>query len=410
MTLVANSAGVVNGKFTIPAGVTAGTKRVRFQGAGGSFADANFFGQGTVETRLMQERITVNTVLTPAPIFILRDPLAQTFSLPSKKQIGAVDLYVTAKGTTPIVVQIRETEVGFPTRTVLAETQLAPAAITANAWNQFAFDRPLPLLPDVEYAIVVLCNDAVGAVAIAELGKFDATAQKWVTNQPYQVGVLLSSSNASTWTAHQDRDLAFRLLAANYTEAEKTVDLGDVAVTGATDLMLLATTDQPSAAANCEIELTLPDATVVKASDGQVVRLSAATTGNIGVKAKLRSTADESAVLAPGLQVVGGELATTADYITRAFEADAGGADVSIIFDAILPSGSGVAVYIKGDDVGDSWASVSADGPAKPLGDGVFEYKFAATGVTEAKLRVKLVLTGTIAARPFVYNLRVSVT
>lgn len=410
MTLVANSNGVVSGKFTIPANVRAGTKRVRFEGAGGSYANANFFGQGVVETRIMQEQITLNTVLSPAPIFIRLDPLAQTFSLPTKKQIGAVDLHVTAKGSTPIVVQIRETEVGFPTRTILAETQLAPVDISVNAWNRFTFARPVPLMPDVEYALVVLCNDAVGAVSIAQLGKFDANLQQWVTSQPYQVGVLLSSSNAATWTAHQDRDLAFRLLAANYTEAERTLDLGNVAVTDATDLMVLTTTDQPSADANCEIELTMPDTTVVKASDGQVIRLDSAITGNVGVKAKLRSTADESAVLAPGMQVVAGEVSLSADYITRAFEADAAGADVSIIFDALLPSGSGVAVYIKGDDIGDSWAAVSQDGIAKPIGDGVFEYKYAATGVTEAKLRVKLVLTGTIAARPFVYNLRVSVT
>ena len=52
----------------------------------------------------------------------------------------------------------------------------------------------------------------------------------------YRIGVLLSSSNASTWTAHQDRDLKFRLLACRFTENTRTVPLGNITVTDSTDL------------------------------------------------------------------------------------------------------------------------------------------------------------------------------
>lgn len=67
---------------------------------------------------------------------------------------------------------------------------------------------------------------------MAELGKYDAVHERWVTSQPYQVGVLLSSSNASTWTPHQDRDLTFRLLGARFTATivTKTGDYSDVTV------------------------------------------------------------------------------------------------------------------------------------------------------------------------------------
>lgn len=410
MTLNADGAGVVTGKFTIPANVRAGTKRVHFAGSGGSFADANFIGQGVLETRTMQETTTTRTVLSPVPWPVRIDPLAQTFYLSSPISLGGAEVFVTAKGTTPILIQIRETEVGFPTSRIIAETQLTPAEITAGAWNRFVLPQPVALMADVEYALVVLCNDAVGAVAIAELGKWDVSVGQWVTSQPYQVGVLLSSSNASTWTAHQDRDMAFRLLAARYTQAERTVDLGTVAIAGATDLLVLAVTDQPSAAAGSTIELTLPDTTKVSAGDGQVIRLPSPTTGTVGVKVKLRSTATESASLAPGMQLVAGAVAVSADYITRAFDADAAGANISIIFDANLPSGSGVQVYVSGIDGGDTWQEVSQVGTAKPLGDGLFEYRYLKTAFAEAKVRVKLVLTGTVQARPFVYDLRVSVT
>lgn len=275
---------------------------------------------------------------------------------------------------------------------------------------RFAFDRPVSLLANAEYAIVVLCNDPDAAVAIAELGKWDIASQSWVTSQPYQVGVLLSSSNASTWTAHQDRDMAFRLLAAQYTESVREIDLGTVTLAGATDILLLAMSDQPSSQATAEFQLTLPDASTISASDGQVIQSATPISGDVGVKARLHANQNASAAIYPGLQVVAGEAATTADYVTRAFDADATGANVRIIFDAILPSGSGVAVYLSGVDAGDTWSPVTQSGSAKPLGDNLFEYQYYATGVMEARLRVKLVLTGTVAARPQVSNLRVSVT
>lgn len=412
MTLTANSAGVVTGKFTIPANVKSGIKQVHFTGAGGSFADANFVGQGVIETRTLQEQISVETVLNPAPMpfeFRGTDPLAQTFSLPANNQIGAVDLWATAKGATPIMVQIRETQVGFPTAKVLAEAQLDPASITAGAWNRWTFARPVLLLADVEYAIVVLCNDTTGAVAVAELGKFDSSAQQWITSQPYQVGVLLSSSNAATWTAHQDRDLTFRLQAARYTQTVREINLGSVTLAAATELVVLALADQPAADAGAEIVLTLPDTSTVTASDGQVIPLGAAVSGTLGVKARLHANPTQSAVLAPGTQIVAGAVATTADYVTRAFEADATGCDVRIIFDANLPSGSSVAVFVSGTDAGDTWQAVTQSGSAKAVGDGYYEYQYLKTDINEANVRMKLVLTGTITARPFIKNLRVSV-
>src|SRR5690606_23849477 len=144
------------------------------------------------------------------------DPLAQTFRLTETKQIAGVELYVKAKGATEITVQIRKTQNGVPTDNVLTVRSKQPADITVNQWNAWEFPEPVLLDAEEEYAIVVLCNDADAELGIAEMGKWDGAAQKWVTQQPYTVGVLLSSSNASSWTIHQDRDLAFRLLAPVY--------------------------------------------------------------------------------------------------------------------------------------------------------------------------------------------------
>jgi hypothetical protein len=413
--LVANSNGEINGKFTIPANVSAGSKLAQFIGAGGSNGNAVFFGQGILQRNTFQELITTSRTLTQINVGPLgnggggTDPLAQTFSLAQQMHIGGVELFVTAKGTTPIAVQIRETQVGFPTATVLAEAQIIPSAINVNAWNRWTFAQPVVLLPQIEYAIVVLCNDAVGAIATAELGKFDTANNRWVTNQPYQVGVLLSSSNASTWTAHQDKDMTFRLLACQYSQAERTVNLGNCAVTGATDLIVLAPVIQPASGADSEIVLTLPGGGTITASDRQVVRLPSAVTGNVGISVKLRSTQNLSALLLPGTQLIAGAVDLSAVYVSRAIDADATGVTVKIIYDAIIPSGAGVTVEVAGIDGGDPWLTTTQVGTAKPLGDNVYEYQYSRAAVTEARIRVRVTLTGTVAARPIVSNLRVSV-
>lgn len=404
MALVADQTGTLKGKFTIPANVQAGSKSVELTGSGGSLGNAVFVGEGILVSEVLQ-----NVTRTTQTYY---DPLAQTFSLPEENQIGGVEVVVTAKGSTPISIQIRETQTGFPTQSILAEASRDPGQITVGAWNRFEFKTPVRILANVEYAIVVLCNDPVGAVAIAELGKWDATNSRWVTQQPYQVGVLLSSSNASTWTAHQDRDLTFRLLARRYTETSRELDLGKVTVADVTDLVVLAMSDNPATGADSELVLTLPNGSVVSTSDNQGINLAGNISGDIGVKAKLRATQKASAMFYPGSQLVAGKIATTAEYVSRAVDAAATGCKVRIIFDGQIPSGASVAVLIKGIDESDTWQAVTQD-PNKapiPIGNSVYEYNYLKEAVQEAKIRVKLVLSGTPAARPYIYNLRVSIT
>lgn len=400
MAINANSQGVVTGKFTIPEGVQAGSKQVLMRGAGGSRAEAVFVGEGTLVTNILQKVTRVTTQRY--------DPLAQTFTLTEDRQIGGIDLFVTAVGSTPITVQIRETQVGFPTQTILVEAVLQPNQISVGNWNRFIFQDALRALANVEYAIVVMCTDSTGAVAIAELGKWDASNNQWVTQQPYTVGVMLSSSNASTWTAHQDRDLAFRLLGRNYTQARKEVGLGTVNVSDATDLLVYPMADNPVTGADSELTLTLPDGSNVAATDGQVVRFPSSVTGPIQVKAVLRSTEKASAVLHPGTQIVSGSAAITADYVSRAIQADAAGSTVRVIYDANVPSGATVTVHMRGP--GEDWEPVAMQGQAIPVGDNFYEYQHVAENVMFSSVQIRLVLTGTAAARPFVSNLRVSVT
>lgn len=396
MAIAANAQGVVNGKFTIPAGVPAGSKLVTFRGSGGSTGQAAFIGQGT---RITEVRRTVNTVRQQ-----FYDPLAQTFTLSEATQIAAVDLWFAALGTSDIEVQIRETANGVPTSAILAETRIKPSAANTSAHTRVSFDSPVYLQADTEYALVALCDDATSALRMAELGKWDATNSRWVTSQPYQIGVLLSSSNASTWTAHQDRDLTFRLHRAVFSEVDKTVALGSVAVTAATDLILLAQDELPRSDTHIDYILGLPDGTTLPVANGQQVRLAAAITGNVTVSARLTGSAGASPILFPGTQLVVGKVGAAGDYVSRAIP---GGTNVrlKVVFDALIPGGASVAVKYKGGDVGDAWAAVPFVG-SNPGDDGFHEITHEVAGVTEAMLQIKLELAGSTAARPRVKNLR----
>lgn len=112
--------------------------------------------------------------------------------------------------------------------------------------------------------------------------------------------------------------MTFRLLRAVFDPTPITVELGTASVEKATDLMLMALADQPTAAARIEYQLALPDESRLSVAEGQPVRLAEPLTGNVTVAAKISGTAQFSPVLYPGVQLVSGATRISADYVSRA--------------------------------------------------------------------------------------------
>ena len=111
---------------------------------------------------------------------------------------------------------------GNPTQNVVPGSRkvLAPGSVNvsanASSATNFAFDYPVYLAQDKEYAIVLIsqCDDY--NVYVAEIGAFDVTnTAERITKQPYN-GVFFSSANASTWTPEQSKDLKFTLKRADF--------------------------------------------------------------------------------------------------------------------------------------------------------------------------------------------------
>ncbi len=171
--LIADDNGVIEGEFTVPAGVPAGTALVEFVGAQGSYGSASYTSTGSITT---EQRRAITTATYNY------DPLAETFTLKESRHIAGIDLMFTNNGSSRITIQIRETTVGYPNKTVIAQANVSPANMNINGtYTRILFKNPIYLESGTEYAIVILTDDANAAVAVAELGKYDSVHSTWNT-------------------------------------------------------------------------------------------------------------------------------------------------------------------------------------------------------------------------------------
>ncbi len=255
--------------------------------------------------------------------------------------------------------------------------------------------------------IVLLTDDGENAVKVAELGKYDAVNSRWVTSQPYQVGVLLSSSNASTWTPHQNLDLTFRLLAAKFTEFFHVIDLGKVTANNTSDLIALTNVEKVGFDTNVEFILTDEKGEENFLSDNLPLALRERISGELTVKANLKGGKKRSPVLYPGLQLVLGNVSASGDYVTRSITAGSN-TKITITYDALIPGTADVKTYVQKSVEGE-WQLVNLTS-GKPIGDNWVERTHVLSNFNASETRVKLVLSGTVVYRPKVKNLRVIVT
>lgn len=395
--ITADNKGKITGKFTVPKNTPAGIKLVQFLGNQGSYGEATYTGKKTITIEERRRVFSSKRV----------DPLAQTFMLDESSHIGGVDLWFINKGTKRVVVQIRETAVGMPSQTVIAERTIETRDINVNGTATRVTWSPVWCEVGREYAIVLLTDDPNTAVKIAELGKYDAVNSRWVTSQPYQVGVLLSSSNASTWTPHQNLDLTFRLLAAKFSENSTTINLGKITAKNTSDLIALANVEKVSFDTNTEFILTEQDGKEHFLSDNLPLALRSRLSGELTVKANLKGSKERSPVLYPGLQLVLGNVGESADYVTRSIAAGSN-TKITITYDALIPGTADVKAYVQ-KNVEREWQLVNLT-TGKPIGESWVERSHILTNFNANETRVKLVLSGTVQYRPKVKNLRVIIT
>ena len=257
--LITDAAGIVEGSFIIPRNAAfkfpTGVREFRLSDDSTNnkdnettYAEAQYHAQGLIEsvesrivstkvprlvtTELNEDRTIVDTNVSERTEWV--DPLAETILIDREGGIFAksIDLFFKKKDAAiPVRVTIRTTQNGTPTQRIVpgADKILYPSSVNisdnaATATN-FAFDFPVYLSQDTEYAIVITSQCDNYEVAVAEMGGFDLTnTSERITKQPYG-GVFFSSQNASTWTPEQSKDLKFKLNRCSFNTSSKTLTL-----------------------------------------------------------------------------------------------------------------------------------------------------------------------------------------
>lgn len=260
--LISDANGAIEGSFIIPRNsalkFATGTREFRLSDNSSNnrslettFAEAQYHAQGMLETteetvvstkvpRLVQselneERTLVDTQVSETTEYI--DPVAETFLVDKQGGIfvKSVDLFFRSKSANiPVRVTIRTVLNGTPTQRIVpgADKILLPSSVNlptdsaansgkgnADTATNFAFDYPVYLAQDTEYAIVITSQSDDYEVYVAEMGGQDLTnTSERITKQPYN-GVFFSSANASTWTPEQSKDLKFKLNRASFEQS-----------------------------------------------------------------------------------------------------------------------------------------------------------------------------------------------
>lgn len=285
--VITDNSGFVEGTFILPntAAIKIPTGRIRFAFINDpvsftqatAYAESSFVSSGTLNTNqrtivstrepvLIRNNVSQNrsdTSTTTRFITSSRwvDPVAESFLVdgavyPNGIYLSSADIFFATKDSTlPVSIQLRPTETGFPSSSVIipmSEVYKNPDEVnipdSTEIFNgigpttNFEFESPIYLAPG-EYAIVVLSNSDKYNLYCAETGQTILGTTDRITSQPY-LGSFFKSQNGSTWTASQSEDLCFRLNQCLFDRGQVSFTLDVLPLDSTTDFDLLKLTTQ----------------------------------------------------------------------------------------------------------------------------------------------------------------------
>lgn len=409
--LVANAAGVVSGSFFIPANVSAGRKSVTAIGGSGTVCSAVFTGQGTLEIISLQRLTTVERFQVNPPVRWVDtaetgngwggdpDPQAQSFVFVGGRHIPSIDLKICAIGdsSNPVILEIVTIDNGYPTTEVIAQTELDMTGVLVNQIVKMSFDVPTYLPSGQMFAFVVKTTDADHSIAIADRGGFDEANQEWVAGQPYTVGTRFSSSNAVSWTAHQDSDISFTINGAAFGPLVKRVEVGEYTVSQVSDVIVGSNVFLPTTNTEALYELTFGDETPILVRPNQPFERNDYFTGVLKVALLMSGTANTSPIVGGNVTLILGTIATEGTFISTSFPVG-GNKNIEAGVTALLPGNSSVSVAVDATD--SNWVDVPQVS-VSPISTGFNEHEFKVDDLTlNPNGRMKITITGGPGSRP----------
>lgn len=406
--VAANDVGVVKVNLNIPGQTyTTGRKRIEARGQGGSSAEAVFVSEGTINTRVLQQVTTI----TRRPR--RSDPRGQIWSWPlgqARHCAGAeVKFCKVGDKNVPCLAQLRRVnDAGYPTDEVIDEHEIDMSKVEVGEAYRIDFTS-LPFITDVERtALIIVTSDQDHSISAAELGEFDATRQEFVTRQPYTVGTEVESSTGSTWAPIHESDLTFSILASKFTETFREIDLGEVNLVAASDLLLMAASDLPTGDTNVEFELRRSGKDSIKLVPEAPLELGEWLTDKATLVASLTGTETASPRLFPHVQLIAGTMKSKGSYVSRRFDVT-GGDRLPVRIKQLLPSGSAVKVSVLLKN--GNWHELPfKSGEVQEVGGWVDAlYEDASLPTLGTQSAIKIEFEGTAAARPVFSDLRATV-
>ncbi|WP_214289430.1 hypothetical protein, partial [Bacillus subtilis] len=143
---------------------------------------------------------------------------------------------------------------------------------------------------------------------------------------------------------------------------------------------------------------------VIRLNDGQIVWLAAPFTGRLKVRARITGDAKLAAVMQNGVQLIAGLIEEAATYVSRTVNA-AGATRLRVVYEGDIPGGAAVQVHAQAAAEGSPWVLVPYLA-ANTNTLGAREITCELSGLATTAVRVRLTLTGSTTARPYIRNLR----
>lgn len=356
-TLKADVNGKAEGQFMIPANTLCGTREVRVYPVSNPslVGSANYTANGRLLT-------TNKTVWTETVKLNASDPLAQSFQFEQDQYLTGVGLFFLEKDKNePIIVQVRNMVNGYPGTTVYAEQTLNPSEIgsSSDASNEtrVMFNDPVYCQSGEQYCFTILSNSSLDAVWIAETTKLDIATQTQVAKNPYLNGLLFSSSNALTWTAHQSSDLKFNLYGAKFEATGHTI-FQEVSNVTLDRLMVVSKEFTPSGCSiNWQYSINGGEWLPIEAYDDRELSEIAQ---NVKIRVNFTTNLTTSPVIAlDSLLLAGFKNKSTSVYVSKNVAVAEGFNNVKQIIDLNLPVNTNVNMYYATDINGTTWTPLT---------------------------------------------------
>jgi len=391
-TLKSDSSGIVRGTFNVPNNVVpCGTVDVTLSNSN-NLGKTQYTAQGVKNIeyyKLINGKVTVTWT----------DPLAQSFGFDTDRVLTSVGLYFASKSNSDNVrIQIRNMVNGFPGNIVYAEKILSPSQVLTSTKGttetKVVFDDPVVCEKNTEYCITISSDSNQYSLFVAELGKVDLINNQVVTEQPYSIGVLFSSSNASSWDTHQTMDLKFSIYGAKFQPTTaylyfNNIDSnlsteygGSITYTGYNRIALLA---DPVIYDNTTMTWeygTTEDGTnytwkpINIYEDIELDKLY----DTFKLRATLTGTENISPIINKELIAFVGLLTTEeATYVTKNVVMDDPFKNVKQVIDAYVPAGCSLHVDFATDTNGETWqyeGTPRTPDSVEPLGNDYYRYTF----------------------------------